>query len=120
MRTVFLLLAWLASTPAAQAGIPQGRLPDEVTPTAYRLDLQVDPSRERFSGHAEIDALLAHPSSLIYLHGNALRVTSARILAGGKTYRAQYDQVDPSGVARLDLGRTPPAGRITLQFDYSG
>src|SRR5271166_6223481 len=67
MRTVFLLLALLAGTMTANAAAlapPQGRLSDDVTPTAYRLDLTVDPSRARFSGHTEIDALLTQPSTV--------------------------------------------------------
>ena len=132
MRSVFLLFCLLASTLAAQAGQaaqaaaatptapPEGRLPASVTPTAYRLDLSIDPSRARFSGYVEIAALLAAPSRVIYLHGNALKVTRARLTAGGKTIVARYAQVDPSGVARLDLASTVPAGKITLQFDYSG
>jgi aminopeptidase N len=122
MGTVFLLLALLTGAVTANAAAlepPQGRLPDNVTPTAYRLDLTVDPSRARFSGHTEIDALLAQPSTVIYLHGNGLRVTRARVTAGTRTVTARYAEVDPTGVARLELSRAVPAGKITLQFDYS-
>ena len=120
MRTAWVLLALLSSTAAAQADVPEGPLPERVTPSAYRLDLHVDPGQPRFSAHAEIDAVLAQPSSVIYLHGNGLRVKSARVRAGAKTYSAHYAQVDPLGVARLDLPRPAPAGPITLYFDYSG
>jgi aminopeptidase N len=122
MRTVFLLAALRACAVAADAAAlapPQGQLPDNVTPTAYRVDLTVDPSRARFSGHTEIDAQLAQPSTIIYLHGNGLRVTRARITAGAKTYTARYAEVAAAGVARLDLAKAVPAGKITLKFDYS-
>ena len=43
----------------AEAGVmPQGKLDGTVVPAAYRLDLTVDPAKERFSGHVEIDATL--------------------------------------------------------------
>jgi aminopeptidase N len=127
-----LLVCWLLASalaaevaPAAPAPpstnpAPEGRLPDLVTPTAYRLDLEIDPSGTRFAGHVAIDARLSLPSRVIYLHGNGLKVTAARVRAGQKSIIAHYAQVDPLGVARLELSRAAPAGKITLQFDYSG
>ena len=114
-----LLLCMSQSVLSAPAP-PLGRLPDTVTPSAYRLDLTVDPSAVRFSGHVQIDAVLAQPSATIFLHGNGLKVTKARITAGDKFYSAHYAQVDPSGVARLDFPGTLPAGKLTLQLDYTG
>jgi len=120
MRTAWVLLALLSLATAARADVPLGRLPEQVIPSAYRLDLDVDPAQPRFNGHAEIDAVLAQPSTVIYLHGNGLRVKNARIRAGAKSYQARYSLVDPLGVARLDLSGAAPAGPITLYFDYSG
>jgi aminopeptidase N len=117
-----LALAWLLCSGVARAedlAPPLGRLSEAVTPTAYRLDLSVDPSRERFSGHTEIDATLKRPTATLFMHGNGLAVTRARVTAGNESYDAHYTQVDSSGVARLDLGRTLPAGNIRLQFDYT-
>jgi hypothetical protein len=113
------LLACISQASGATSTPPLGRLPDTITPTAYRLDLTVDPSIARFSGHTQIDAVLRQPSATIFLHGNGLKVTKVRITAGEKTYSAHYSEVDPSGVARLDLPSALPAGKLTLQFDYS-
>jgi hypothetical protein len=46
------LLLFAASPAFAQDPVPVGQLPQGARPTAYRLDLTIDPSRERFSGHA--------------------------------------------------------------------
>ena len=116
---VSALFLSMAQTVDAAAGPPLGRLPDTVTPSAYRLDLNVDPKAASFSGHVEIDAVLAQPSSSIFLHGNGLKVSKARVTAGDKSYPVHYTQVDPSGVARLDLPGPLPAGKLTLQFDYT-
>ena len=113
-----LLLPCMALALPAPPAPSLGRLPDTVTPTAYRLDLTIDPSVARFSGHVEIDADLAQPAATIFLHGNGLKVSRARVTAGHKTYSAHYVQVDPSGVARLDLPGIVPAGKIILRFDY--
>ncbi len=122
IRTAFAfsaLVTWAALANGAALAPPTGRLPNDVTPTAYRLDLTIDPSRARFTGHTEIEAVLARPSTTVYLHGNGLRVTSARIVARGRTYPAHYSEVDPTGVARLDVSGLVPAGKITLRFDYT-
>jgi hypothetical protein len=45
-------------------------------PSAYRLDLSVDPAKERFSGHVEIEEIKA-ASRYVYLHGKDLAVSRA-------------------------------------------
>jgi hypothetical protein len=113
------VLSSLILMTCANASPPAGRLPDNVRPTAYRLDLIVDPGAARFSGHTEIDAVLAQPATTIFLHGKGLTVTRVGVIAGHKTHSASYSEVDPSGVARLDLPHKIPAGKVTLKFDYS-
>ena len=115
-----LLAACLLLTPAAAhaADIPQGLLPDMATPLAYRLDLTVLPDRARFSGHAEIDIDLKAATTSLYMHGRDLNVTRAAVRIGNRTLPASFRQVDPLGVARLDVASTLPKGRATLIFDY--
>ncbi len=73
MRTAWVLLALLSLTTAARAEMPLGRLPDNVIPTAYRLDLDVDPAVPA-SRPTRRSMPAGRPSTLIYLHGNGLRV----------------------------------------------
>jgi aminopeptidase N len=113
-----LAVAWLAA--AAQSEVPLGRLPDTVRPTGYRLELSVDPAKLEFSGHTEIEAVLAKPARFIFLHGRDLRVSTVQVQAGGSTLAARYTQVDESGVARLDFPQELPAGKVTLSFEYTG
>ena len=77
-----------AAAPAQTAApaVPAGRLPDTVAPVAYRLDLTVDPAKERFSGKVEIDVTLKQASDQIFLHGRDLAVRSAVARVGGKTF----------------------------------
>ena len=44
-----------AAAARALAPVPPGRLTDAARPLAYRIDLSVDPNKERFSGKVEID-----------------------------------------------------------------
>ena len=129
-KPAFLKTALLASTLLAAAGlapvalaqsappVPEGRLADAVIPSAYRLDLSVDPGKERFGGHVEIDASIKAPSRFVYLHGNGLAVSKALVTVAGKTYAGTWAQVDPTGVALLTFAEPLPAGPATFAFDY--
>jgi len=121
MRPILLafLLLFVPAGLCAQE-VPRGKLPDLVTPVAYRLDLTVLPDQPRFSGHAEIDIALKHASKTIYLHGRDLAVTSAVARVGSRVVRAQWRQVDPLGVVELTFDRPLASGSLTLAFDYSG
>ena len=103
---------------AAIAPIPLGKLTDAVRPVAYRLDLMVDPARDDFSGHVEIDTTLKAPSSYVDLHGRGLKMSKAVAMAGGQTFTGQWHEIEASGVARLVFDRALPAGPVTFSFDY--
>lgn len=111
--------ALAAETPADDpaAAIPLGKLAGDFKPAAYRLDLTVDPAKERFSGHVEIDGATIATGSL-YLHGRDLTVRSASARIGGRTIAAAWQQVDETGVARLTFAEALPTGPVTLSFDY--
>lgn len=99
---------------------PAGKLPHGARPTAYRLDLLLDPRRDDFSGSVEIDIELAEPTDQLWLHGKKLRVGEiAAILAGGRQLPAEYEEVLDSGVARVGFKEQLPAGEFTLRIDYS-
>jgi aminopeptidase N len=120
LRVPLVLIAlWTGPCAAEPPPVPLGPLPDTVRPEAYRLELTVDPSQGAFSGHTEIDVSLTRPASSLFLHGRDLRVSRARVSAAGEDIPAQYTQLDVTGVARLDLPRQLPAGKVTLCFDYT-
>jgi aminopeptidase N len=119
LRRSVLLLTTLLAAPAFAQEVPLGRLPDTVKPTAYRIDLKVDPAQANYSGHVEIDAEVKAPTRTVFLHGLGLEVAKAEVVAGGKVMTARWTDVDPSGVARLDLPANLPAGKVSFRFDYS-
>ncbi len=108
------------AAPAADAPppAPEGQLPDAVRPTAYRLDLTVDPAQPRFSGHVEIDATLKAPSRFVYLHGRDLAMHRAVAMVGGKPITGTWQQASATGLALLTFPTPLPAGPITFAFDY--
>ncbi|MCW3848787.1 M1 family metallopeptidase [Sphingomonas sp. LB-2] len=118
MRALILAFVALLIPASALAADPTGKLPDQVTPITYRLDLTVVPEQARFSGHTEIDIRLKRPSAFIYMHGRDLHVTRAVAKIGGREFPVIFSQISPLGLAKLDFGRSVPAGKMTLKFDY--
>ena len=112
--------AHLAAHGTPESSVPRGPLPRAAIPQRYRLALSVDPDRESFSGHVEIDITLNQERRRLYLHGLGLAVhrVVAR-LESGQSIAATYREVDPSGVALLSFAETLPRGPATLVFDYS-
>ena len=113
-----ILTGAICTTAAAEPAPPTGMLPRDVIPLAYRLDLKVDPSQPRFSGHVGIDVRLKAKSRLIWINGENLAVSQVTARVGGQTFVGHYAQVDPNGVASIDFDRDLPAGEATLNIDY--
>jgi aminopeptidase N len=103
---------------ATTSGVPLGKLPGTVQPLAYRLDMTVDPARERFSGKAEIDTRLNEASATVFLHGRNLAMHRASALVQGKRIEGIWKQEDPTGVVSLTFASALPAGPVTFAFDY--
>ncbi len=113
---ILLLLAACEITHATS--VPTGPLPGTLKPLAYRLAFEIDPSRSAFSGRAEIDVELVAPTRSIFLHGHGLRVSRVTIKSQDSEGAAKYEQVDETGVARVDAQSNLPTGPLTLMFEY--
>lgn len=104
---------------AAADTAPRGRLPDGARPQAYRLDLELDPRKDEFSGNVEIDIELDNPSIRIWMHGEGLDVTaSTAMLADGAEVEASYEESPVTGVSKVTFVDELPAGTFTLRLQY--
>lgn len=108
----------LAQPIDAGSALPRGRLSDEVRPLSYRLDLTIDPARERFSGKVEIEAELKSATRNVFLHGRDLAVHAVTATAAGRTFTGKWSQADPTGVVALSFAQPLPAGPVTFAVDY--
>lgn len=100
--------------------VPTGRLPTDVKPTHYALELTIDPDQPRFSGTVSIEVMLAKARRHIWLHGKGLEVNDATITPdGGEPLAATYSEAE-AGAAKLALPSALPAGKARIELRFSG
>ena len=118
---VAALFAFLAlSAAAAEEAMPTGKLPAGVTPTHYSLELEVSSAAEGFSGVARIAVTLDAPTQAIWLHGRGLDVRDAAVqTADGRSVAATFQEIDESGIAKLEMAEAVGPGSVTLVLPYS-
>ncbi len=111
----------LRAGPAAEPGIPRGRLPDGLRPLHYDLELLIDPSLERFDGWARIELELNRPADTLWLHGRDLEVHTIRVTpAGGEqALPGRWEQLSEDGVAAVRLPQPVGPGRADLLLGWS-
>jgi alanyl aminopeptidase len=112
------------SAQAAPAAVPEEpvptlKLPIDVRPTHYALHLTVDPTQGTFGGSADVDVTLEKARQVLWLNGRDLQVSKAWVEANGQRQTATYRQVDPVGVARLDLPAAVGPGKATLHLEWT-
>lgn len=104
--------------------IPHAQLPDNVTPTAYRIDMVMNPDDAAYKGVVEIDVNISEPTQKIWLHGKNMTVSSAAAtLEDGQTIDLNFTELPAedalSGIAYLTSEKTLPAGKAVLRLPYS-
>ncbi|MBC7172964.1 MAG: M1 family peptidase, partial [Polyangiaceae bacterium] len=113
---------------ASEADLPDGpppaapsdfRLESGVRPTAYRVELTIDPATERFRGRTSIAIASDAPRRAIFLHAKGLRVTTAAVrLPDGSARPARFAEVRGDGLAVLHTRDELPRGELELLIEY--
>jgi len=108
--------------PAADdaASAPIFRLPADVRPTRQRVELEVVPDRETFSGRVEIALALDKPRSDLWISARELTLSDGKLTVGGESLALTVEKDDSRGAARLVLPREVPAGSATLSLAFTG
>jgi cytosol alanyl aminopeptidase len=94
---------------------PQLRLPGDVQPTRYELDLNLAPAKDTFDGTIGIDVSVKQPTSLIWLHANGLTIASAKVAGKPATIVPANNEF-----IGLSLPGAVPAGPAKIEIAYSG
>jgi alanyl aminopeptidase len=102
--------------PAAQ--VKSDRLPGDVQPLSYSLELTVLPKTERFSGRAQILVQVKAPTAVVLLHAKSLQISGVRGIAGQTTIAGSFEQLNEDGVSALRFQQPLPAGEVVLEITY--
>ncbi|HWM87880.1 MAG TPA: M1 family aminopeptidase, partial [Kofleriaceae bacterium] len=107
-----------APAPPAGAAAPIFRLPTDVRPTRQRVELEVVPERESFTGRVEIALELDKPRDDIWISAREIDFSEGVLVAGGKTLPLTFEKHDSRGAARLVLPQRVAAGTATLTLSF--
>ncbi len=123
MKCFFLLT--LAGTLLAAAPQPPAlRLPTDVTPVRYALEMNLDPAKTDFSGSVTIELKVRKATDTIWLNQNGLTISSAvaeqagakpavKVVPGGDDFVGfEFPQPLATGEARL---RVEFSGKVNLK-----
>ncbi|AGC42600.1 M1 family peptidase [Myxococcus stipitatus DSM 14675] len=112
--------ASVAATPQwPEAQPPALRLPDTVRPTHYTLDLKLISTEQTFSGTVTVEVDVREPVRQVWLHGQDLEVSSARIEAGARTLDAKPVTASEGRLGLL-LPETLTPGKARIVISFSG
>ncbi|MEZ4399309.1 MAG: M1 family metallopeptidase [Kofleriaceae bacterium] len=100
-----------AASPAdAAPPVAPAALDDAVTPTAYRLTLELDPSTPTYRGEVEIDVTLARAQRTLWLHaGSGLTIEQASVVIGAAALPATVTPTAVTPTAVTPTAVTPTA-----------
>src|SRR4051812_10243422 len=94
---------------------PKLRLPGDVVPVRYALDLNLIPARDRYNGSIAIDVQVKNPVSVIWLNSTGLKIASAKV--AGKTAKVIPGNADFVG---LQGEKSFAAGPTRVEIAFSG
>ncbi len=117
MKSAFLLA--FAGTLLAAPQPPTLRLPTDVVPARYSLELNLDPEKTEFSGVVTIELKVRKATGLVWLNQNGLTVSAATAeQAGAKP----VVKVVPGGDDFVGFELSPPlaVGTARLRVEYTG
>jgi aminopeptidase N len=96
--------------------VPPGvRLPDDVRPVNYALDLTIVPDARDFRGRIAIEAIAKRPVPIVWLNATELDITDATLNGqAAHVVRANED------VIGLDIGSPAAAGPLAIEVGFTG
>ncbi|MEZ4401115.1 MAG: M1 family metallopeptidase [Kofleriaceae bacterium] len=109
-----------AATPAAPPRLDGPRLPAGVAPQRYRLRLALAPGLDRFDGEVEIDLTITAPTTVVWLHADALAIDAATVRIGAATVPATLVADPDHQRVGLALAAALAPGSATAILRYRG
>ena len=116
-RTLLLAAVFVAvNASAAPSDVPRGKLPRQVVPTAYEVDLRMDARADRYSGVVRIDLDVKEATDHFFIHARgstmADEITGAAIVWDNtaevfKVQGGAATAANPTGRVRAVLSPRP-------------
>ena len=116
---VLVCLCWMSlCTWAADEKLPL-RLPNNVVPTAYKIDLTVDPNLPNHSGDVSVSLDIKAPAKTIRLHASEIKIGNSILEIAGKRFVGLAKQRYPD-LLDLNFDAAFPAGKGVLKISFVG
>ncbi len=111
--------AAVAADPVPDPAPPELRLPTTIKPTRHDVTLTLDPASEDFSGTITIELDVLEPTSVVWLHGEEIKLKRVALGSGSQMFEARpiYPTKEQIG---LVLSRPLPKGPARLTMEYAG
>ena len=107
-----------SNQPVPADQLPIDHLPAQLEPLRYNIELYLQPRKDEFTGHVEIDVDVQQAFDRLWLHGAQLKVGTVQVV-GGTIATGEWRQHTPEGLASIVFDRTVPVGRSKIILDYS-
>jgi alanyl aminopeptidase len=120
-RTLAAAALFLTSSFLRADGPPKLRLSEveDIQPVSYRADLTLDPRKDDFQGSIAIQLDIRKPTQTIWLEQEQITVSTASLVAGGKTMTAKSIPGGDDYVG-LHFDGPVPVGPAQLTIAYKG
>jgi aminopeptidase N len=106
--------------PPSDPAPPALRLPDDVVPTAYRVRFDLDPDKDAFSGHVDIDVRVARATDHVWLDATGLALTAPAYTAAGAAHPMVALPRRTEDVVGFRFAGALGPGPATLHLDFAG
>lgn len=98
--------------------IPGLRLPTDVAPTRYALELIIDPAEASFDGVMQIDVEVRRPTQTLWLHARDLTVMSAELSVQGRNVGLEPIAEDNPDIIGFKVAEPLTEGRARVRIAY--
>jgi aminopeptidase N len=114
-----LLLLAVGCTLLASPQPPALRLPTDVVPSRYHLELSLDPARTDFAGVVTIELKVRKPAAIVWLNQSGLTISAASAEQVGVK---QEVKVVPGGddFVGFEFSQPLSAGEARLRVQFTG
>ena len=96
------------------------RLPGNVTPEHYDINVEPNLATAAFVGSVRIKVILAKPSAAVVLNAAEIEFDTVTVAAAGRTQPATVSLDAEKEQATLTVPRAVPAGPATIEIKYRG